>query len=644
MRISCLLPKYWNRRGESSTDPTPEAASRPQPSGDDSPARSAPAKPSTNHAPTGPTRPTGPTGPTTGPTGHAPIDEHAAALVLSHQSWVRRRVESVQFLPGGETRHRISFDLAIPEELTISGQEISASENSSLIAVPLTYMRKGALVDLDISGADGSALPSVGAEENGRITVAALQWLVDRLPRLEELPSGSDLEKDLQRVVYSTSVFDDINSSGTRPTIVNDKPTSLNDKRDRCFRALLSSLIDEKDPPAVDDTWLELAHLGTYLSSQISAHLADPIPSTEDDDDERTENRAALASLLMLLSTVSTSYAFTILAPRAVVISRTIIKVSFDTDIPNSLRKKKGSTVPKVEQYSIYVPTRAAKSTHIDLRPADGTELLGLSTHRMGHAPHKALSVKAMGPNIHINAGRPSEAPLTGLAVSMWCTHRSLIPVLIGSVLSSLLCLFLFVISFLRVNIFSKFFTADSVLAILALVVGLWAATIFDIGRHRLTKDINKPILCQIITLAVAVTSSLLSVAAATDQQGAFQTEGVLTGGVHWNTWSATALVALLCAILCIKIAIQACLWASDRKKQSKIMDEIREKGRLILPTNTAAAPTSHNDRIDAAEVAAFECIADLPEDGPSQALECVKHVCHHIWEQHACAPTEADQ
>lgn len=175
MRISCLLPKYWNRRGESSTDPTPEAASRPQPSGDDSPARSAPAKPSTNHAPTGPTRPTGPTGPTTGPTGHAPIDEHAAALVLSHQSWVRRRVESVQFLPGGETRHRISFDLAIPEELTISGQEISASENSSLIAVPLTYMRKGALVDLDISGADGSALPSVGAEENGRITVAALQ-------------------------------------------------------------------------------------------------------------------------------------------------------------------------------------------------------------------------------------------------------------------------------------------------------------------------------------------------------------------------------------------------------------------------------------------------------------------------------------
>ena len=443
MRISCLLPKYWNRRGESSTDPTPEAASRPQPSGDDSPARSAPAKPSTNHAPTGPTRPTGPTGPTrpTGPTGHAPIDERAAALVLSHQSWVRRRVESVQFLPGGETRHRISFDLAIPEELTISGQEISASENSSLIAVPLTYMRKGALVDLDISGADGSALPSVGAEENGRITVAALQWLVDRLPRLEKLPSGSDLEKDLQRVVYSTSVFDDINSSGTRPTIVNGKPTSLNDKRDRCFRALLSSLIDEKDPPAVDDTWLELAHLGTYLSSQISAHLADPIPSTEDDDDERTENRAALASLLMLLSTVSTSYAFTILAPRAVVISRTIIKVSFDTDIPNSLRKKKGSTVPKVEQYSIYVPTRAAKSTHIDLRPADGTELLGLSTHRIGHAPHKALSVKAMGPNIHINAGRPSEAPLTGLAVSMWCTHRSLIPMLIGSVLSSLLCL-----------------------------------------------------------------------------------------------------------------------------------------------------------------------------------------------------------
>ena len=629
MRISCLLPKYWNKRGESSTDPTPEAVARPQSSAEKSPTQLDPTEPPANHA----------------PTGHSPIGERAAALVLSHQSWVRRRVESVQFLPGGETRHRISFDLAIPEELTISGQEISASENSSLIAVPLTYMRKGALVDLDISGADGSALPSVGAEENGRITVAALQWLVDRLPRLEELPIGSDLEKDLQRVVYSTSVFDDINSSGTRPMIVNGKPTSLNDKRDRCFRALLSSLIDEKDPPAVDDTWLELAHLGTYLSSQISAHLADPIPSTEDDDDERTENCAALASLLMLLSTVSTSYAFTILAPRAVVISRTIIKVSFDTDIPNSLRKKKGSTAPKVEQYSIYVPTRAAKSTHIDLRPADGTELLGLSAHRMGHAPHKALSVKAMGPNIHINAGRPSEAPLTGLAVSMWCTHRSLIPVLIGSVLSSLLCLLLFVISFLRVNIFSKFFTADSVLAILALVVGLWAATIFDIGRHRLTQEINKPILCRIIILAVAVSSSLLSIAAATDQQGEFQAGGLPTGGAHWNMCSVVPLIiTLVCAITCRGIAIQACHWAADRKKQSKVMDAIRERGQIALSVNPAATPMPPSDRIDAAEVAAFECVIDLPEDESSQALECVKNVCDHVWKQHSCVSTEAGQ
>lgn len=632
MRVPILLSRYWSKRKESSTDPMSEAAARPQPSANDSPARSTSAEPSANHAPTEPTE-------------NRSIGERAAALVLSHQSWVRRRVESVQFLPGGETRHHISFDLAIPEELTISGQEIGASENNSLIAAPLTYMRKGALVDLDVSGADGTALPSVGAEENGRITVAALQWLVDRLPRLEELPSGSDLEKDLHRVVYSTSTFDDINFSSTRPIIVNSKSASLNDKRDRCFRALLSSLIDEKDPPAVNDAHLELAHLGVYLSTQISAHLADPTPPTEDDNNERADNRTVLASLLMLLSTVSTSYAFTILAPRTAVTSRTIIKVSFDTDIPNNLRKKKGSVAPKVEQYSIYIPTRAAKSTHIDLRPADGTELLALSAHRMGRAPHKPLSVKAMGPNIHINAGRPSETPITGLAVSMWCTHRSLIPVRIGSVLSSLLCIFSFVISLLRVNISSKFFTADSVLAILALVVGLWAATIFDIGRHRLTQDINKPILCRIIVLAVAVTLSLLSIAAATDHQGEFQTEGVLTGDVHWNTWSATIpmLFTFLCAIICIKIAVQVCLWALDRKKQFKTMDEIHEKGCLILPTNAAAASTSNNDRIDAAEVAAFECVVDLPEDGSSQALECVEQVCHHIWEQHSCASTEAD-
>lgn len=631
MKVLDLLSRYWPMHRESTERPRPEATARHRSSTEIRLTQSASPDPSANHAPTA-------------PTGFPPIGERAAALVLSHQSWVRRRVESVQFLPGGETRHHISFDLAIPEELAISGQEISASEDSSLIAVPLTYMRKGALVDLDINGADGTALSSVGAEENGRITVAALQWLVDRLPGLEEFPSGSDLEEDLRRVVYSTSIFDDINSSST-------SPMNLNGKREKHFGALLSSLIAGQDPPAAHDAYLELAHLEAYLYAQISAHLADPVPPTEDDDNERAENRAVLASLLMLLSTVSTSYAFTTLAPRAAATSRTIIKVSFDTDIPKNLRKKKWLTSPKIPQYSIHVPTRAAKSTHVDLRPADGTELLGLSAHRMKraphmrHAPHKSLSVKAMGPNIHINAGRPSETPLTGLTLNMWCTRRSLIPVCVGSVLSYLLCLFLFAISLVRINIASKFFTADSVLAILALVVGLWAATIFDIGRHRLTQEINKPILCRIIILAVAVSSSLLSIAAATDQQGEFQAGGLPTGGAHWNMCSVVPLIiTLVCAITCRGIAIQACHWAADRKKQSKVMDAIRERGQIALSVNPAATPMPPSDRIDAAEVAAFECVIDLPEDESSQALECVKNVCDHVWKQHSCVSTEAGQ
>ena len=119
MRVPILLSRYWSKRKESSTDPMSEAAARPQPSANDSPARSTSAEPSANHAPTEPTE-------------NRSIGERAAALVLSHQSWVRRRVESVQFLPGGETRHHISFDLAIPEELTISGQEIGASESNNL--------------------------------------------------------------------------------------------------------------------------------------------------------------------------------------------------------------------------------------------------------------------------------------------------------------------------------------------------------------------------------------------------------------------------------------------------------------------------------------------------------------------------------
>lgn len=68
----------------------------------------------------------------------------ATWLVLGHTEWVKRRVEGIQFRPGGDTRRRISFDVSIPPHYLITGDEIGASGSeegpSKLAVVPLTFM------------------------------------------------------------------------------------------------------------------------------------------------------------------------------------------------------------------------------------------------------------------------------------------------------------------------------------------------------------------------------------------------------------------------------------------------------------------------------------------------------------------------
>ena len=106
------------------------------------------------------------------------LGEAAAELLLSHSQWIFRRVESVDFRDDGITRRRVSFDFQVPRRCLISwGPVGTESHAEDLIATPLSFMRKGLLVNLDVVDGAGSSVPIAGFGDNGLLATAALEHL-----------------------------------------------------------------------------------------------------------------------------------------------------------------------------------------------------------------------------------------------------------------------------------------------------------------------------------------------------------------------------------------------------------------------------------------------------------------------------------
>lgn len=555
-----------------------------------------------------------------------PLGERAAGLVLNHQSWIKRRVESIQFLPEGQTRHHISFDLFIPESLTISAPEIGASDDSNMVVVPLTYMRKGALVDLDVTDATGVTLSSVGAEENGRITVAALRWLTEHLP---ETPSAVDpklLVDDLEKVVYSKPDHEPESDDTTqRSTLDLDREEYFGDQLSLLTSKHILSATDTKEP--------QLPQLQTYIDDQISTELSTQ-PQSENADAGRTPtNRDILASLLLLLSTVSSNYTFAVLLPRQAVKSRTVIKISFDIALPKELQEELYTSAPNLGQYPIYIPTRAASSTHIDLLPADGTEILQIEAQSIGADRDESLSIKAMERRIHLHVDTPDPSPLTKLTLDMWCEPQPLNYVWAGGVLVSLACFSILCIAVSRPDPLPELLTTDNTLTILTLVFALWLSTLLKIGRHRLSQRINRPLSRRITFLVCAVSISLLTFPVFVGRDGKFEGSGIPNMS-DFNTWGTFLPIILTaaCTLACVCITFRAYCWTHERKSHSNTIEAVLHEGRLLVQTATPSSFRSHQDSGDAAEVAAFECVSKLPEPDAENVLECVRKVCAHIW------------
>lgn len=627
MKIVQLFRHCWNAKPNSSRRPSLEAT--------DATSSEAPTAPSNvwSALPEAPALSSSNMEFTRRPSFDLTLGERAAALVLNHHRWVKRRVESVQFLPAGQTRHHISFDLTIPDHLIILGHEIESSGDGQHVAIPLTYMKKRPLVDLDIIAADGSTLSSVNKEENGRITVAALTWLFENLHSGELAEHKQEAISDFERVVYSR-----VDSGNRDRNTVS--ASSLDEAREKYFKELLAVYLENREGCVTpeDKSTLHLEFLPSFLSERV--HNKPNGSSNQGDTPSEEMSHAQyefLTVLLMLLATVSTSYAFTALVPKDSVTSRTIVKISFDTDIPAATRRRRRTRDPRVSPYRIYIPARAAQSTHVDLLPADGTEILGLAARPIAtDASKKILLAKVMGSRIHINLGKLDETPLILLTLGIWCLRRPLMQATCGAVFASIICGFAFIVSLSRPAEMSRFFTVDNVLETLALVFALWLATILDMGRHRLTQDVNAPLSRTIFQLVTTISVSLLSLSLIVDDNGFIYIHESIC---RWNSLSGlisllSLIITFACFALCLRITYRTRTWVLERKKDVEALDRIREHSNLEF-TNEDDSSLSATDRdIDAAEIAAFECIIGLQENVRSKAFASVESISGSSWKE----------
>jgi len=116
-------------------------------------------------------------------------------LLLDQPAWTYRRVESLSFLPSGETRRRISWDFAVPHNLAIAA-------GPGRVAVPIATLDKRPLKRLDVRDRSGGALPVWGREQNGHL---AADVLLAGLETLQAEGLSAATRETVRDVVFARS-------------------------------------------------------------------------------------------------------------------------------------------------------------------------------------------------------------------------------------------------------------------------------------------------------------------------------------------------------------------------------------------------------------------------------------------------------
>lgn len=102
---------------------------------------------------------------------------------ITDWSWINRRVERIQVVGEGYTQRQISFDFNLPYspclKYPVGSNDKGHDRYFPQSIVPLTFLRKGMLVNLSILNEDGNTVPSLNFGENGLLTYRAIKYLLN---------------------------------------------------------------------------------------------------------------------------------------------------------------------------------------------------------------------------------------------------------------------------------------------------------------------------------------------------------------------------------------------------------------------------------------------------------------------------------
>lgn len=159
--------------------------------------------------------------------------------------WVHRRVENIRVLDNAQTRRHFSFDVALPFSPELRRLDRDGKPTGQ-VNVPLTFLRRGMLVNLDIRDSEDWPMPTITSSENLEITYRAVKQLTARVnlgelmrKMMEENAGGSEPGRNYDKIV-DDAILSLINTHGMDHGHFNNRTVDRHqeDHRHQLFESL----------------------------------------------------------------------------------------------------------------------------------------------------------------------------------------------------------------------------------------------------------------------------------------------------------------------------------------------------------------------------------------------------------------------
>jgi hypothetical protein len=122
-------------------------------------------------------------------------------LLLHWHQWADRRVETIDFLDERRIRHHTSLDFTVPPWGVGESKRIMLKD---LTAIPIAYMRKGLLKNLDVYDEQGAAVPVLTKTETQHLAHGILVGLSTGFQPSAKI--DAELDKDFWRLIEDDPV------------------------------------------------------------------------------------------------------------------------------------------------------------------------------------------------------------------------------------------------------------------------------------------------------------------------------------------------------------------------------------------------------------------------------------------------------